>query len=160
MNGVSESFDVAGFLAEPRRMAQVAAVSPGGLPLLGSVWFLFADGRFWFSSHPSTPLGMAAARGAEVAVLVDDFDPPDRIRQVRVRGPARVDAPDPARVHRLYARYLGPDPDSWPGFFRDRTTDPTWTLWSVPPDTGVATISPGFRPQETRWHHRTNAPLP
>ncbi|HEY7103871.1 MAG TPA: pyridoxamine 5'-phosphate oxidase family protein, partial [Mycobacteriales bacterium] len=95
---MSAAFDAAAFLAEPGRMAQVAAVSPGGVPLLGSVWFLYADGRFWFSSHPSTPFGAAAARGAEIAVLVDEFAPPDRIRQIRVRGPARVEQPDPARV--------------------------------------------------------------
>jgi Pyridoxamine 5'-phosphate oxidase len=156
---VTAAFDVAGFLAEPRRMAQVAAVSPRGVPLLGSVWFLYADGRFWFSSHPSTPFGAAAARGAQVAVLVDDFDPPDRIRQVRVRGPARVEAPDPARVATLYARYLGADADAWPPFFRTRVADPAWSLWSVPPDSGVATVNPGFRPRETRWHRREDAPL-
>jgi hypothetical protein len=95
----------------------------------------------------------------QVAVLVDDFDPPDRIRQVRVRGPARVEAPDPARVATLYARYLGADADAWPPFFRTRVADPAWSLWSVPPDSGVATVNPGFRPRETRWHRREDAPL-
>lgn len=160
MTGVSAPFDVAGFLAEPRRMAQVAAVSPRGVPLLGSVWFLYGDGRFWFSSHPSTPFGAAAAREAEVAVLVDEFDPPQGIRQVRVRGPARVEEPDPARVASLYARYLGPDADAWPQFLRARVTDEAWSLWSVPPDTGVATVNPGFRPDEIRWRRRADAPLP
>jgi hypothetical protein len=157
---VSTPFDVAAFLAEPGRMAQVAAVSPRGAPLLGSVWFLYADGRFWFSSHPSTPFGSAAARGVEVAVLVDEFAPPDRIRQVRVRGRARLEQPDPARVATLYARYLGADADSWPAFLRSRVADAGWSLWSVPPDSGVATINPGFRPSETRWHRRPDAPLP
>ncbi|HEV7654347.1 MAG TPA: pyridoxamine 5'-phosphate oxidase family protein [Mycobacteriales bacterium] len=122
------------FLGEPGRMAQVAAVSPRGVPLLGSVWFLYADGRFWFSSHPGTPFAAAALRSAEVAVLVDQFEPPDTIRQVRVRGRSRVEDPDPDRVHAIYARYLGADAAAWPAFFRARATDPTWTLWSVPPD--------------------------
>ena len=153
-------FDVAGFLSEPGRMAQVAAVSPRGVPLLGSVWFLYADGRFWFSSHPASPFGMAAVRGVEVAVLVDEFAPPERIRQVRVRGPARVEQPDPARVASLYARYLGPDADAWPAFFRTRVTDPGWSLWSVPPESGVVTMNPGFRPTEVRWRRRRDSPLP
>jgi len=58
------------------------------------------------------------------------------------------------------ARYLGPDADSWPGFFRARVADDGWSLWSVPPDSGVATINRGFRPNETRWHRRRDAPLP
>jgi hypothetical protein len=151
--------DIAGFLAETGRMAQVAAVSPRGVPLLGSVWFLFADGRFWFSSRPATPFAGAAGRGAEVAVLVDQFDPPDRIRQVRVRGRSRVEAPDPDRVRAIYRRYLGPDPAAWPPFFRDRAGSDAWLLWSVPPDSGVATVNPGFRPEETRWLTRTDAPM-
>jgi Pyridoxamine 5'-phosphate oxidase len=150
-----EPFDVAGFLAEAGRMAQVAAVSPGGVPLLGSVWFRFADGRFWFSSHPSTPFAAAAGRGAAVAVLVDQFAPPDAIRQVRVRGAARVEPHDPDRVEAIYRRYLGAG--AWPEFFRTRVHDTDWTLWTVTPDSGVVTGS-GFRPTEHRWHRREEAP--
>jgi len=47
-----------------------------------------------------------------------------------------------------------------PGFFRARVADDGWSLWSVPPDSGVATINRGFRPNETRWHRRRDAPLP
>ena len=56
--------------------------------------------------------------------------------------------------------YLGPDADSWPGFFRARIADAGWSLWSVPPDSGVATINPGFRPSETRWHRVPTRPSP
>jgi len=160
ISGVSASFDVAGFLAEP-------GDGPGGRGIPG--WGAAArqrlvpvrpGGRFWFSSHPSTPFGAAAVRRVEVAVLVDEFAPPDRIRQVRVRGPARVEQPDRARVATLYGRYLGPDAESWPAFFRAASPTRGWSLWWVPPETGVATINPGFRPSETRWHRRRDAPLP
>jgi hypothetical protein len=40
-------------------------VSPGGVPLLGSVWFLYADGRFCI---PST--GTIAGTAAQVAAWV------------------------------------------------------------------------------------------
>ena len=153
-----EPFDLAAFLAEPRRMAQVAAVSPRGVPLLGSLWFLFADGRFWFSSHPATPFPKAAGSGAPIAVLVDQFDPPRAIRQLRVRGPGRVEPHDEERVSAIYRRYLGPDPDSWPSFFRTRVGDPGWTLWTVRPDSGVATANPDFRPAEHRWTDLLAAP--
>lgn len=150
--------NVAGFLAEPGRPAQVAAVSPSGLPLLGSLWFCYADGRFWFSSHPSSPLVRAAAAGRPIAVIVDRFDPPSDIRQVRVRGPGTVEPPDPARVTAIYSRYLGDG--EWPEFFRTRVSDPDWILWTVRPASGVVTDNPGFRAVEQRWSTAADAPPP
>lgn len=126
-------------------MAQVAAVSPRGAPLLGSLWFLFADGRFWFSSHSSSPLIKAAERNAEVAVIVDEFDPPENIRQVRIRGSPRVEDHDALRVRDIYRRYLGTDLAGWPPFLNERTDDTSWILWSVCPVTGVVGASRGFR---------------
>jgi len=150
---------IASFLEEPMRMAQVASVSPAGVPLLGSLWFLFDQGRFWFSSHPTSPLVRAFLHGAEVAVIVDDFTPPDEIRQVRVRGAAQQHSADPTQVQRIYERYLGPDLATWPDFFQTRVGSTDWTLWSVAPDSGVATINPDFRPIEVRWNIRADAPL-
>ena len=140
-------------------MAQVAAVTPSGVPLLGSLWFVFDDDRFWFSSHASSPLVAAAARDADIAVLVDQFEPPDLIRQVRVRGPGRVEAHSADRVRTIYERYLGGDADRWPDFFRERVIDDTWTLWSVSPDRGVATLYPGFREESTRWVRFADSPF-
>jgi hypothetical protein len=153
------SSQVANFLSEDLRMAQVAAVSKSGVPVLGSLWFVFDSDRFWFSSHPSSPLAAAAARAADLAVLIDQFDPPDRIRQVRVRGPGRVETHYPERVQQIYERYLGRDVSVWPDFFRERVTDDTWTLWSVSPIQGTATINPNFREQSTRWACFADSPF-
>jgi len=133
-------------------MAQVAAVSESGVPLLGSLWFVFFGDRFWFSSHPSSPFVAAASRGCELAVLIDQFDPPDHIRQVRVRGPGRIEIHRPERVQKIYERYLGRDVNAWPDFFRARLNDNSWTLWSVSPECGVATLYPDFREESTRWN--------
>lgn len=154
------TFDVEGFLSEPGRSAQVASVSPFSVPLLGSLWFLFQDDRFWFSSAQSSPLAQAAARGCQVAVIVDDFSPPGSIRQVRVRGQGRVDAHDPERVHQIYERYLGEELDSWPSFFRDRfSLTNGWTLWSVAAETGMAVTSPDFFETVYRWSVPDQAPF-
>lgn len=107
-------FDIEAFLAEPLRPAQVASVNQSATPILGSLWFLFAEGRFWFSSRPQTPLAMAVTSGAEVAIIVDDFSPPENIRQVRVRGHGRLEQHDPKRVEEMYRRYLGDDLAEWP----------------------------------------------
>lgn len=152
-------FDVAAFLAEPGRPAQVAAVSGTGNPLLGSLWYIYKRGRFWFSSLAGSPLPASAERGTPVAVIVDDFHPPDSIRQVRVRGRARCEPHNPDTVRCIYRRYLGPDPQRWPEFFQARTEDPRWVLWSVSPDSGLAVSTPGFHGPELRWHRLADCPL-
>jgi hypothetical protein len=154
------SLEIAGFLDEPGRPAQVSSVSPSGAPVLGSFWFLFAQGRFWFSSRPTTPLPTAVAHGSEVAVIVDDFSPPQNIRQVRVRGHGRFEPHDADQVERIYRRYLGTQLDSWPPFFRARLTDPEFVLWTVTPTSGLAVSSPDFEPLEVRWQCPEDSPLP
>jgi len=156
----STPFDIAAFLAEPLRPAQVASVSPSGVPVLGSFWFLFAQGRFWFSSRADTPLPIAFVHGAEVAVLVDDFSPPGRIRQVRVRGHGRMEPHDAGQVERVYGRYLGTDTDNWPHVFRARLTDQDWALWTVMPTSGLVVTFPNFEERELRWRHPVDSPLP
>jgi hypothetical protein len=156
----SPPFDAQAYLAEPGRPAQVAAVSAAGVPLLGSLWFAFERGRFWFSSMAGSPLPQAAARGAPIAVLVDDFTPPHSIRQVRTRGRGQVEPHDAAVVQRIYGRYLGPDPGQWPGFFRARTADSErWVLWSAGPDSGLIVTSPQFLADELRWQKPADSPL-
>jgi hypothetical protein len=146
------AFDAAAFLNELHRPAQVASVSESGQPLLGSLWFLFERKRFWFSSAKAGVLPRAAKRGAPVAVIVDDFDPPTSIRQVRVRGRAQIEPHEPAVVRRIYERYLGSDVEEWPLLFRslvDQSDD--WVLWSVYPDSGLALIAPNFIEKAYRW---------
>jgi hypothetical protein len=153
-------FDVGAFLDEEGRMAQVASVSASQVPLLGSLWFLFERSRFWFSSASSSPLPRAAERGGEVAVIVDDFRPPDSIRQVRIRGRGQVEPPDPDLVGRIYERYLGRSRASWPPFFRSRAhTTEGWTLWSVSPLSGMVVTSPGFSENVYRWETLEQAPF-
>jgi len=153
------SFDVDAFLDETGRCAQVASVSPTLAPLLGSLWYLFEDGRFWFSSEESSALVRAAKRGVELAVIVDDFNPPS-IRQVRVRGHGRVESHDPDVVHRIYERYLGLVIDDWPPFFVARTgLVDGWTLWSISPESGMAVTSPSFAEEVYRWSTPDSAPF-
>jgi hypothetical protein len=48
------TFDVLGFLSEPRRPASVATVSGRGRPALATMWFLVEEDRLWF--HTAEPL--------------------------------------------------------------------------------------------------------
>jgi hypothetical protein len=128
--------------------------------VLGSFWFLFAQGRFWFSTRPDTPLPVAVTHGAEVAVIVDDFSPPQSIRQVRVRGHGRLEPHDPDQVERIYRRYLGAEVENWPHLFRARLMEPDWALWTVMPTSGLAVAYPDFKACELRWRHPEDSPLP
>ena len=156
----SATFDVDAFLGETGRSAQVAAVSPALAPLLGSLWYLFDNCRFWFRSPISSRLVRAAERGVELAVIVDDFNPPSSIRQVRVRGHGRTEPHDPVAVRRIYERYLGPAVEDWPPLFRGTVgVAQGWTLWSVSPESGMAVTSPGFVEEVYRWDTPDRAPF-
>jgi Pyridoxamine 5'-phosphate oxidase len=65
------TFDVLGFLAEPRHPASVATVSGRGRPALAMMWFLLEDDRIWFHTAeppgPPAPFLRAARQRAEVA---------------------------------------------------------------------------------------------
>jgi hypothetical protein len=158
--GTKAPFDIAAFLAEPLRPARVASVNRSGRPILGSFWFLFAEGRFWFSSQPHTPIVVALTSGAEAAVIVDDFSPPENIRQVRVRGRGGVERHDPKRVEQIYQRYLGIELAEWPDLFRARIQDTAWALWTVTPTSGLVAAYPNFEDRELRWQHAHDSPLP
>lgn len=154
------SFDVDAFLGETSRSAQVAAVSPALAPLLGSLWYLFDDRKFWFRSPISSALVRAAERGVELAVIVDEFNPPASIRQVRVRGHGRAEPHDSDLIRRIYERYLGLVIHDWPPLFRGTLgVADGWTLWSVSPESGMAVTSPAFVEQVYRWAVPEQAPF-
>lgn len=138
------AFDVLGFLGEPGRPASVATVSGRGRPALAMMWFLAEDERLWF--HTPEPPGRpapfvrAARERAEVAVMVATFDPPADVRQVRMTGPARLEARDDVRVRRLYHRYV----DGWTAKWERQATAASYRLWSMSPDRGMAVSYPGL----------------
>jgi hypothetical protein len=93
-------------------------------------------------------------------VIVDDFNPPISIRQVRVRGHGRIEPHDPDVVRQIYERYLGLILDDWPQFFRQRLgSADDWVLWSVSAETGMAVTSPAFVEEVYRWDTPGGAPF-
>jgi pyridoxamine 5'-phosphate oxidase-like protein len=146
------TFDVLGFLHEPRRPASVATVSGRGQPALAMMWFLLEDDRLWFHTAESpdlpAPFIRAAQERAEVAVMVATFHPPADVRQVRMTGPVRLEEPDHARVRRLYGRYV----DAWTPKWERQATSPGYRLWSMSPERGMAVAYPGLQDSPTyRW---------
>ncbi|HEY7429282.1 MAG TPA: pyridoxamine 5'-phosphate oxidase family protein [Streptosporangiaceae bacterium] len=146
------TFDVPGFLGEPGHPASVATVTGRGRPALAMMWFLAEDGRLWF--HTPAPPGLpspflrAAREHQDVAVMVATFNPPTDVRQVRMTGPARLGEQDHERVRRIYRRYVA----SWAPNWDRQATSPTYHLWSMSPDRGMAVSYPGLNDGPTfRW---------
>jgi hypothetical protein len=138
------SFDLLGFLQEPRHPASVATVTGQGRPALAMMWFKLAEGRLWFhtpegGSAPS-PFLRAAAGAHDVAVMIATFCPPDDVRQVRASGPARVEERDDARVRAIYSRYV----DAWTPAWDEQVTSEDYRLWSMLPARGMAVTYPGL----------------
>lgn len=135
-------FDVGAFLSEPLRPASVATVTGSGRPALATMWFVFADDRFWLHSPGGpSPFVRAATRSELVAVMVETFDPSGRVIQVRATGPAAVERDDVDRAHQIYDRYLGHD-GLWTDEWQEQASDPSYVLWSIEPDQGAAVQYP------------------
>ena len=139
------SFDVLGFLDEPGRPASVATVTGQGHPALAMMWFSVAEDRLWFHTPGGgdipSPFLRAAAGHRDVAVMIATFDPPDDVRQVRMTGPARLEARDDGRVRCLYGRYVS----IWTPTWQKQATSPDYQLWSVAPQRGMAVSYPGLK---------------
>lgn len=147
------TFDVLGFLGEPRHVASVSTVTARGRPALAMMWFVLEDGRLWFHSpEPTTgkpaPFLHAAREGGDVAVMVATFDPPRDVRQFRTVGPARLEERDVSRVRRIYERYVPEWSDSW----SSHAESPRFRLWSMAPERGMAVTYPDLDDRPTyRW---------
>jgi Pyridoxamine 5'-phosphate oxidase len=135
-------FDIFGFLGEPGHPASVATVTAGGHPALAMMWFAVEDDRLWFHSPQAGPAPFlrAAAEGAEVAVMVATFSPPDDVRQVRMTGPARLENRDEERVRRIYGRYV----PAWSPAWDRQATSASYQLWTMSPQRGMAVTYPGL----------------
>jgi hypothetical protein len=154
---VTASFDLLAFLAEPHRPASVAVVNRRDEPALASMWYLFADGRFWFHTpdlvdQMRSPFLAAAAEGRTAAVMVETFDANGRILKVRATGTAALAEPDRARVREIYDRYLGHGLDLWSGAWEAQATDPSYRLWNVLAERGAAVDYSGLGDGDVmRW---------
>ncbi len=145
-------FDLIAFLDMPLVPASVATVGRRGGPALGTLWFVFDERRFWFTTRAGTSAFLRAARDSkDVAVMVQVFQPPDLVRLVRATGRANVEERDPTRIEAIYRRYLGDDVLVWPDFFRQRLHDQAFVVWSVLAERGVAVSFPQFQTEEFRW---------
>lgn len=80
---------VRSFLDEPGHLARIATVRPDGAPSVAPIWFLYRDGRIWFTPREKSSWWTNIGHEPRVAVTIDESEAP--FRKVYVEGAVTVD---------------------------------------------------------------------
>jgi PPOX class probable F420-dependent enzyme len=99
-----EGEELRAFLAEPH-LAHFATAGPDGRPRVRPVWYLYADGAFWFTTRlEARRTGADVAAGSPVAISIASEERP--YRAVLAHGTAEVWREDVRRwLERIATRY-------------------------------------------------------
>ncbi|HIK84969.1 MAG: pyridoxamine 5'-phosphate oxidase family protein [Myxococcales bacterium] len=101
------------FLAERGVIMHIATVASDGAPLVTPIWFIFEEGRIWFTPRQHSEWLQNIRNDDRVALSIDESATP--YRKVVVRGRARIDfeiGDDDVwreRYRRIAHRYLPAD---------------------------------------------------
>ncbi len=77
------------FLAEPGTIMNIATVNSDGAPLVTPIWYVYEDGRIWFTPRQHSEWLKHIRGDSRVALSIDETTLP--YRKVVVRGTANVD---------------------------------------------------------------------
>ena len=77
------------FLAEPGTIMNIATVDSDGAPLVTPIWYVYEDGRIWFTPRQHSEWLKHIRGDSRVALSIDETALP--YRKVVVRGTANVD---------------------------------------------------------------------
>lgn len=77
------------FLAERGVIMHIATVAADGAPLVTPIWFVFEEGRIWFTPRQHSEWLRNLRNDNRVALSIDESTTP--YRKVVVRGRARID---------------------------------------------------------------------
>lgn len=140
-------FEIDAFLARPL-VAHLATSSPHGARE-SPVWFLWEDGAVWLVGTTRDSFPRRIAADGRCALGVVDFDlAKGLLHHVGLRGVASVEPLDRGRLHRLLARYLGPDEAAWNPSFRRRVIDHLDLMVRLVPTSVVARDQSWFAAEE------------
>jgi hypothetical protein len=118
--------------------AHLASGSPDGARE-SPVWFLWEDGELWLVGNRRDTFPKRLEADPRCAVGIVDFDlQRGWLRHVGIRGTASVMPLDPARLHRLLAKYLGADPARWNPQFKTAVIDRLDLMVRIAPTSIVA----------------------
>lgn len=120
------------FLAEPGMIMNIATVGLDGAPLVTPIWFIYEQGRIWFTPRQHSEWLKHIRNDKRVAMSIDE--PALPYRKVVVRGTATIDhevGNDDAwrdRYRRIAERYI-PEEDA--NAYVDGTDDQPRALCSI-----------------------------
>lgn len=120
------------FLGEPGCMMHIATVDASGAPLDVPIWFIYEEGRIWFTPRRHSEWLAHIRREPRVALCIDEHVTP--YRKVAVRGTARIvhelgdDDAWRDRYRRIAERYIPRDDAN---AYVDITDDQTRALCAV-----------------------------
>lgn len=126
-------------------MAHLATSSSEG-PRDSPVWYHWEESKLWVvgTSRDSFPQRLRADPRCAIGIV--DFDVErGLLLHVGIRGVAQVQKINVARLHRLLARYLGSNPQSWSQWFVQRVVEPLDLMIEVTPQSIVARDYSYFR---------------
>ena len=154
------------FLTEPGHLTRIATVGPDGAPSVAPVWFLFRDGRIWFTPREKSAWWHHIQREPRVAMTIDEDEAP--FRKVFVSGTVRIDHPpgkdDEWRptYRDIAVRYT---PDAFADAYINATVHEPRALLSLPADPSDLTTwrMPGAGEDPAgvwagQYYHRRPAP--
>ncbi len=80
--------EVAGFLNEPGLLMDIATLDSDGWPAVCPIWYVFEDGKIWFTPRQHSEWLANIRRDSRVALCIDEITIP--YRKVIVQGRATV----------------------------------------------------------------------
>jgi len=150
------------FLREPGVLMRIATAQPDGSPFVTPIWFLFEEGRIWFTPRAASAWLAHLRRDPRVALCIDEQPLP--YRKVVIEGRAEIvhdlgeDARWRERYLRIASRYV---PEVEARAYVEATLDQTRALLSLPlAGSRVRSwrMPVGDEPYRGIWHSRYYAP--
>src|SRR5690554_4696242 len=79
------------FLREDGHLARIATVDADGAPSVAPIWFLFDEGKVWFTPRERSSWWHHVQAEPRVAITIDESDAP--FRKVFLKGAVTVEHP-------------------------------------------------------------------
>jgi nitroimidazol reductase NimA-like FMN-containing flavoprotein (pyridoxamine 5'-phosphate oxidase superfamily) len=151
------------FLGEAGHLLRLATTDDAGAPLVVPIWFIYEDGRVYFTPRERSAWREYLERDSCVCLLIDESDPP--MRKVVATGRADLvhtlghDDEWRDMYRRIALRYV---PEVWADAYLHDTIDEPRALYSVDLDSSEVTTwrmpaQPGENPLAVwapRYYHR------
>jgi nitroimidazol reductase NimA-like FMN-containing flavoprotein (pyridoxamine 5'-phosphate oxidase superfamily) len=151
------------FLGEPGHLLRLATTDDAGAPLVVPIWFIYGDGRVYFTPRERSAWREYLDRDSRVCLLIDESDA--TMRKVVVTGRADLvhalghDDEWRDMYRRIALRYVS---EAWADAYLHDTIDEPRALYSVDLDSSEVTTwrmpaQPGEDPLAVwapRYYHR------